>query len=102
MVLTISYKFFMKKYYIIRADGSSIFEHPYPEDFIYHCLFNLLDTAPDEKFQLCCIDFKNLVRGTSLPSTVGTDLERGTCSEVLYQPFSEVREVENIRTYILN
>lgn len=30
-------------YYIIREDGSSIFEQAYPEDFIFHCLINLLD-----------------------------------------------------------
>lgn len=41
----------MKKYYIIRADGSSLFELPYPEDFIYHCLFLLLDKT-DERFTL--------------------------------------------------
>ena len=35
----------MKKFYIIRADGSSIFEQPYSEDFIFHCLFNLLDRS---------------------------------------------------------
>ena len=28
----------MKKYYITRPDGSSIFALPYPEDFCYHCL----------------------------------------------------------------
>ena len=31
----------MKKYYIIRPDGTSIFALPYPEDFCYHCLFLL-------------------------------------------------------------
>ena len=41
----------MKKYYIIRADGSSLFELPYPEDFIYHCLIKLLDRT-DEQFKL--------------------------------------------------
>lgn len=31
----------MEKYYIIREDGSSIFELPYPKDFCIHCLFLL-------------------------------------------------------------
>lgn len=91
----------MKKYYILRADGSSIFLQPYPEDFIYHCLFNLLETAPNEKFSLCCIDFKDLVRGTDCPSTVRTCSERVTGLEVLYQPFPEGLTLSNIRTYIL-
>lgn len=50
----------MKKYYIIREDGSSVFEQPYCEDFIFHCLFCLLDTAPTEKFKLCHIDTAQL------------------------------------------
>lgn len=33
----------MNKYYIILPDGSSLFELPYSEDFIYHCLILLLD-----------------------------------------------------------
>ena len=41
----------MKKYYIIRADGSSIFKLPYSEDFIFHCLIKLLDVT-DETFRL--------------------------------------------------
>ena len=41
----------MKKYYIIRADGSSIFEQSYPEDFIFHCLINLIDSS-DEAYRL--------------------------------------------------
>lgn len=39
------------KYYILRADGSSIFEQPYSEDFIFHCLINLLDRS-EEQFYL--------------------------------------------------
>lgn len=46
----------MKKYYIIRADGSSIFQEAYPEDFIFHCLVKLLDRTPDEAYRLCEID----------------------------------------------
>lgn len=44
----------MKEYYIIRADGSSIFEHGYPEEFVFHCLIKLLDKA-DEEYRLLCI-----------------------------------------------
>ncbi len=33
----------MKKYYIIREDGSSIFELPYPKDFCIHCLCHLIE-----------------------------------------------------------
>ena len=33
----------MEKYYIIREDGSSIFELPYPKDFCIHCLCLLID-----------------------------------------------------------
>ncbi len=39
-------------YYIIRENGSSIFELPYREEFIYHCLIKLLDIAENEKFML--------------------------------------------------
>lgn len=46
----------MKKYYILRADGSSIFELPYPAEFVYHCLINLIDRTPNEKYMLCEID----------------------------------------------
>lgn len=45
----------MKKYYILRADGSSIFEEAYREDFIFHCLINLLDRS-DELYSLCWFD----------------------------------------------
>lgn len=41
----------MKKYWIIRSDGSTLFELPYPEDFIYHCLIKLLDVS-DEQYKL--------------------------------------------------
>lgn len=45
----------MKKYYIIRADGSSLFEQGYDRDFIFHCLTKLLDRT-DARFQLLEID----------------------------------------------
>ena len=41
----------MKKYYIIRSDGSSLFEQPYSEDFIFHCLIKLLEQS-DEHYRL--------------------------------------------------
>lgn len=41
----------MRKCYIIRADGSSIFEQAYNEDFIFHCLAKLLDRS-DEQYRL--------------------------------------------------
>lgn len=37
----------MKKYYIIREDGSSIFEQGYGREFIFHCLIKLLETSND-------------------------------------------------------
>ncbi len=39
-------------YFIIREDGSSIFQLPYCEEFVYHCLIKLLDTAENQKFRL--------------------------------------------------
>lgn len=45
----------MRKYYIIRPDGSSVFDQAYPEDFVYHCLFNLLDRS-EERYRLCWFD----------------------------------------------
>lgn len=45
----------MKKYYIIRPDGSSIFELGYQKEFIYHCLIKLLDRTT-EPLRLLCID----------------------------------------------
>ncbi len=41
----------MKKYFIIRQDGSSIFKLPYQEEFIFHCLIILLDRT-DEPLRL--------------------------------------------------
>lgn len=43
----------MKEYYILRSDGSSIFELPYREDFCAHCLLKLLDRTPNEVYYLC-------------------------------------------------
>lgn len=45
----------MKKYYIIREDGSSLFALPYPKDFIFHCLVKLVDIT-DEQFTLMSVD----------------------------------------------
>ena len=41
----------MKEYYIIKDDGSSLFEQAYQEEFIYHCLILLLDNS-NEHFRL--------------------------------------------------
>lgn len=41
----------MEKFYIIRADGSSVFELPYPKDFCVHCLILLLNSS-EERFEL--------------------------------------------------
>lgn len=41
----------MKKFYIIRSDGTSIFREPHHEEFIYHCLIKLLEKS-DEHFKL--------------------------------------------------
>lgn len=38
-------------YFIIREDGSSIFELPYREDFIYHCLMCLFNLADERQLQ---------------------------------------------------
>lgn len=40
----------MKKYYIIREDGSSIFQLPYPLDFCIHCLCLLIEDG--QKYRL--------------------------------------------------
>lgn len=43
------------KYYIIRSDGTSVFEQGYSEDFIFHCLIHLLDRS-DETYLLLYFD----------------------------------------------
>ena len=39
-------------YYLIKPDGTSIFEQGYCYDFIMHCLFNLIDN-PDSSLRSC-------------------------------------------------
>lgn len=51
----------MKKYYILRADGSSLFTQGYDRDFIFHCLIKLLDRS-DERYSLIEIEENSLVR----------------------------------------
>jgi len=46
----------LKEFYILKPDGTSLFELPYQEEFIYHCLTQLLDTMPDTRFTLLEID----------------------------------------------
>lgn len=62
-----------KLYYIIREDGSSIFELPYREEFIYHCLIKLIDTAEGQKFRL--LQFaENMVFFNYIPISKKEDL----------------------------
>lgn len=42
----------MKRYYIMRSDGSSLFQQPYPKDFCAHCLIHLIDRTPQEAYYL--------------------------------------------------
>ena len=62
----------MKKYFIIRSDGSSIFSQAYERDFIFHCLIKLLDTS-GEQFRLLEVD--------SCCKFVSVQLDRGTGDE---------------------
>lgn len=62
-----------KLYYIIREDGSSIFELPYREEFVYHCLIKLFDTAENQKFRL--LQFAdNMLIFNYIPITSKADL----------------------------
>lgn len=80
----------IKKYYIIRPDGSSIFAQGYQEEFIFHCLIKLLDRTT-EPLRLLCIDdsikLASVQRDTALVAA-----ERNTV---------EPCGAENILTYIL-
>lgn len=42
----------MKKYYIIRSDGTPVFQQAYSEDFCAHCLINLIDRTPQQTYYL--------------------------------------------------
>ena len=58
-------------YYILKSDGSSIFENPYPFDFCIHCLMLLIDN-PDPSLRNCHLmqfSFDN-VRSNFSPSAV--------------------------------
>ena len=79
----------MKKYYIIRPDGSSIFEQGYQEEFIFHCLIKLLDRT-DEPLRLLCID--DTVKLVSV--------QRETALVAVERNSVEPCGAENIRTYI--
>ena len=39
-------------YYILKNDGTTLFEHPYCLEFCLHCLFHLIDTQ-DPNLQNC-------------------------------------------------
>lgn len=67
----------MKKYYIIRSDGSSLFEQGYDRDFIFHCLIKLLDRT-DARLQLLEID-ENCCFATVHVDSALADAERITC-----------------------
>lgn len=69
------------KYYIIRADGSSIFSQAYEKDFIFHCLVKLLDRS-DEPYRLLFFD-----EGCKLASV---QLNRGKGDESPLFAFLEV------------
>lgn len=43
----------MKEYYIIKEDGTSLFEQAYCEDFVFHCLIQLIDRTPAVRYRLC-------------------------------------------------
>ena len=45
-------------YYILRNDGSFIFELPYPLDFCLHCLFNLIDNPDPNLFNCKLVQFE--------------------------------------------
>lgn len=82
----------MKKYYIIRQDGSSLFRLPYEEEFIFHCLIKLLDTS-DEKFRL--LSFADTLDFSAVQADRGT----GDKSPVFAK--KDLLEQKNIFTYIL-
>lgn len=82
----------MKKYFIIRPDGSSVFLQPYPFDFCMHCLFLLLDSS-DEHYQL--LNFADVL------STSSVQLERGTGDQSPVFASLDLQEQKNILKYIL-
>ena len=41
------------KYWLIRSDGSSLFEQAYERDFLLHCLVLLLDHEEASHYYLC-------------------------------------------------
>lgn len=81
----------MKMCYILRADGSSLFQQPYSEDFCYHCLSCLLNRS-DEQFYLSWIDVGGKLVGVQ-PISAHAALERISLCEPVEQ--------KNILTYIL-
>lgn len=81
----------MKKYYIIRQDGSSLFRLPYDEEFIFHCLIKLLDIT-EEKFRL--------LRFVEASELAAVQADRGTGDEVPCISRTDKNVLKNIRTYI--
>lgn len=81
----------MKKYFIIRPDGSSIFEQGYQEEFIFHCLIKLLDRTT-EPLRLLCID------DTIKLASVQRD--KAPHGARVYQPLSLVEQKIYLRIYL--
>lgn len=54
-------------YYILKNDGTSLFEQPYPFDFCMHCLMLLIDTD-DVTLQNCRLMHFELVRQEIRPT----------------------------------
>lgn len=79
----------MKLYYIIRSDGSSVFEQGFSLDFISHC-FYLLSEQSEERYQVVSI-------AESLP-ICAVQANRGKGDE---SPLFAARHAESILTYIL-
>ena len=57
-------------YYIIKNDGTSIFEQPYPFDFCIHCLFQLIDSSDPllQNCRLVQLNFNNVRSSQRLPA----------------------------------
>lgn len=77
------------KYYILRFDGSSIFQQPYSKDFCIHCLSCLLNRS-DEQFYLSWLDVGSKL--SAVGDSAYTAVECITLRESVEQ--------KNILTYI--
>ena len=82
----------MKGYYLIKEDGSSIFELPYCEDFIYHCLILLMDRS-EEQYRVLCVDEEEI--------SASVQRVRGKGDESPLLANVESEKQKNLLTYIL-